>query len=99
MGWFRSPSNVKREDVREWLLWALFASEPSDALLDEWHDELEGYIKTIETTLGTKFEEGRTGKAESMRLPFDPVQMIHRPLVWYAVRQSQLAHKQVAHIL
>lgn len=69
----------------DWLLWALFSANTNDGL-EEWEEELDSYVKTIETMIGRKLESGRNPKVKSMRLTFDPVEMLHRPLIWYMVR-------------
>lgn len=57
--------------------------------MDEaWEDEINGYVDTIENLLGRKLEHGYDERAKSMRLAFDPVFMIHRPLIWYIVSST-----------
>ncbi|KAG7085517.1 hypothetical protein E1B28_003077 [Marasmius oreades] len=69
---------LRRENVIEWLLWALFACKRENALLDEWKDEMEGYIRSIEERLGYKLEEGHDENARSMRLTFDELESSYR---------------------
>lgn len=87
-GWFLSPE-IKRDNVVEWLLWALFSMTLETAMLNEewpeWEEELAGYIETIEKLVGRRFEPGRNDLTRSMRIAFDRVLMCHRPLVWYAI--------------
>ena len=70
--------------MKEFIQWAFFnrAGEPGD---DD--DELEEYVDAYETLVGRKFEPGR-GKAESLRLTLDPIDMLHRSLAWYMVRMA-----------
>jgi hypothetical protein len=75
---------MQRENVVDWVLWALFASKREDAL-DEWREELDEYISSIEGILDRKLENGRNEDVKSMRVTFDPVRMLHRPLIWYMV--------------
>lgn len=82
-GWFLSPE-IKKENVRDWILWAMFSVNSGEAL-EEWTEEIDGYIQSVEKTLGRRLEDGRNPKANSMRLTFDPVLMTHRPLIWYFV--------------
>ncbi|KAJ4490422.1 hypothetical protein J3R30DRAFT_3277708 [Lentinula aciculospora] len=91
LGWFSSP-NLKRENLVEWILWALFSCSPEQAgtyahehVQGEWKDEIDGYVKNIEELLGMKVEEGHTEKTTSLRLTLDPVKMVHRPLIWYMI--------------
>ncbi|KAF7294587.1 hypothetical protein MIND_00995200 [Mycena indigotica] len=82
-GWFLPHDAIlKRDNVQDWILWALFASTPQEAS-PEWIDEINEYISVVEETLGRKLEHGRDFGAESLRLSFDPVKMVHRPLIWY----------------
>jgi hypothetical protein len=81
IGWFQS-SDIKRENVILWILWALFST---DTYQPEWEEEINEYILSIESLLGHKFEHGYDDRAKSMRLTFDPVVAVHRPLVWYIV--------------
>jgi hypothetical protein len=82
-GWFLD-TDVKRENVMSWIYWAIFSCNGVDAE-PEWQAEAEEYLVAIERRFGRKFEDGHNGTAKSMRLTLDPVLMIHRPLLWYAV--------------
>lgn len=85
-GWFylSPPSSIRRDNVVEWLLWALFSSS-RDASLGEWEEELEGYIKSIERLMGRKLENGGNERVKCMKVTMDPVVSLHRPLLWYIV--------------
>ncbi|KAJ7144966.1 hypothetical protein C8R43DRAFT_561075 [Mycena crocata] len=84
-GWFLPPnSDIRRENVHEWILWAMFASTPEHAS-PEWDDEINEYISTVENALGRRLEPGRTPGVQSLRLSFDPIHMLHRPLIWYTI--------------
>ncbi|KAK7058276.1 hypothetical protein VNI00_001907 [Paramarasmius palmivorus] len=86
MGWFSSAQGrLKRQNVVEWLLWALYSCKPQDALLDEWKEELDEYVRRIEERLGYKLEDGYDSIVKSMRLLFDPVGATYRPLIWYLI--------------
>jgi hypothetical protein len=81
--WFMdaSPSEIKRENIKDFLRWAFLnagESDPRD------YEELEEYITVLEEKLGRKFEDGR-GKAKCLRLTLDEVDMLHRSLTWYLV--------------
>lgn len=73
--------DIKRENVKEFLLWAFFnrGGPPGD---DD--EELDEYVDATEKLLGKPIEEGR-GTAECLRLTLDRVDMLHRSLVWYCV--------------
>ncbi len=91
--WFlgADPKEIKRENVKEFMLWAFFnrGGAPGDD-----NEELEQYIKATEQLLGRPIEEGR-GKAECLRLTLDRVDMLHRSLIWYFVSESwpKLRHR------
>ncbi|KAK7035897.1 AB hydrolase-1 domain-containing protein [Favolaschia claudopus] len=89
-GWFIPPkSEIKRDNLREWILWAMFASTPEHAS-PEWDEEIDQYILATEKKLGCKLEPGRVPGVQSLRLSFDPIYTLHRPLIWYIVRISLL---------
>ncbi len=83
--WFlgADPKEIKRENVKEFFLWAFFnrGGPPGD---DD--EELEEYVIATEKLLGRPIEEGR-GNAKCLRLTLDRVDMLHRSLVWYWVGQ------------
>ncbi|EXJ89966.1 hypothetical protein A1O3_03033 [Capronia epimyces CBS 606.96] len=70
---------IKRENIKEWLRWAFFNTATADPAYD---DELETYVKQLETKLGTRFEPGRAD-VRSIRLTLDKVDALHRSLTWY----------------
>jgi pimeloyl-ACP methyl ester carboxylesterase len=80
-GWFSAP-NPKRENVIDWILWAIFSSKDYK---EEWAEEIDEYLQELERVTRKKLEEGRNDQTKSMRLTFDPVAMLHRPLTWYAI--------------
>ncbi|KAM5350599.1 hypothetical protein ACJ41O_007104 [Fusarium nematophilum] len=84
--WFlgADPDDIRRENVREFLLWAFFERGFVDEEGDAIHEELEGYIKRLEQRLGRQLEDGR-GKAESLRLTLDGITTTYRSLLWYIV--------------
>jgi len=81
--WFLGAplSEIKRENVKDFLLWAFFnrGGPPGD---DD--EELEEYVFATEKLLGKPIQEGR-GNAKCLRLTLDRVDMLHRSLVWYIV--------------
>ncbi|KAH7880325.1 uncharacterized protein C8R40DRAFT_1032949 [Lentinula edodes] len=83
LGWFTSP-NIKRQNVVEWILWALFSATPETAQ-ESWEEEMEEYVTKVEELLGMKLEQGRIHTTSALRLTLDPVKMVHRPLIWYLV--------------
>ncbi|KAI0997061.1 hypothetical protein K3495_g11127 [Podosphaera aphanis] len=80
-GWFLGADlkDIKRENVKEFMLWAFFNRDGPPGNDD---DELEEYVQEIENYLGRPIEKGR-GKAVALRLTLDKVKMLHRSLLWY----------------
>lgn len=81
--WFLGADSrdIKRENVKEFFLWAFFnrGGPPGE---DE--EELEEYTVSLEKLLGRPIPEGR-GNARPLRLTIDSVDMLHRSLIWYLV--------------
>ncbi|KAF4630681.1 hypothetical protein G7Y89_g7452 [Cudoniella acicularis] len=79
--WFLGAdiTEIKKENVKEFFLWAFFnrGGPPGD---DD--EELEEYVFATEKLLGRPIEPGR-GNAKCLRLTLDRVEMLHRSLVWY----------------
>ena len=86
ISWFQSPTDTKKQNIILWILWALFSTETYQP---EWEEEINGYLLDIESLLGRKLEGGYSETAKCMRVTFDPVVTLHRPLVWYAVSFSE----------
>ena len=88
-GWFHPAPTVavKRGNVIEWLLWALFSAKESD-VQPEWDEELSEYVRMLEDALGRPLEPGRDDQVRSMRVSMDNVVSTHRPLLWYLVCAS-----------
>lgn len=85
-GWFLSApvGEISRENVVEWLLWALFHAD-RDGFLSEWEGELEQYIKMLEHLMGRELNDGWNTAVRCMKVTLDPVVSLHRPLLWYMV--------------
>ncbi|PVH93901.1 hypothetical protein DM02DRAFT_676540 [Periconia macrospinosa] len=73
--------DVRRENLKEWLLWAVFDREGQPGEDDE---ELEEYVTEVENFLGREIRPG-WGPVESIRLNFQPFTISHRSLVFYLV--------------
>ncbi|THH13832.1 hypothetical protein EW146_g6434 [Bondarzewia mesenterica] len=83
--WFsQTSSRVTRDNVTDWLLWALFSTH-SGEILNEWQEELDHYTTVFAEVLGYPLERGSNTDLKTMRLTLDPVVMIHRPLLWYMI--------------
>lgn len=85
--WFlRAPGRrILRENVAEWLLWALFCARPTE-VLKEWEEELDSYISVMGDYVGYPIGRGINFDMQCLRPTMDPVHMIHRPFIWYTVR-------------
>lgn len=85
--WFKNaaPSEIRRENVKEFLAWAFFNADHTSAMSWDSNEdaELEGYVDAFESLLGRRIPPGR-GTATSLRLTFDKHHPLHRSLLWYA---------------
>lgn len=90
-GWFfNSPeTSIKRDNMKEWLLWALFSARP-DGMKQEWVEEIEDYLTRVEEATGSKLPRGCSETVKSMRTTLDPVVTVHRPLFWYLIQSRVL---------
>ncbi|KAJ4163608.1 hypothetical protein LMH87_005327 [Akanthomyces muscarius] len=84
-GWFLNAplDDIRRDNVREFLLWAFFETSDEDAAAAH-NAELDGYVATLEDRMGRRFAPGR-GTARSLRLTLEPVTTAYRSLAWYVV--------------
>ncbi|KAK8034227.1 hypothetical protein PG993_009222 [Apiospora rasikravindrae] len=72
---------IYRDNVKDWLAWALFAKDSKELSQDEW-DELDEYVDEAAEKAGLELPPGRAD-GKPMRLNLEPVEMYHRPLLWY----------------
>lgn len=81
-GWFRGAKieDIGREDLREFLAWAFW--EGRNVAHDE--AELEELVVKVEKMTRRSFPPG-SGKAKSLRLTLDPIEMECRSLLWYGI--------------
>ncbi|KAK4464323.1 Alpha/Beta hydrolase protein [Cladorrhinum samala] len=92
-GWFLNApiSEIKRDNVREFLLWAFFDIDSNDDATRELDPDTESHLDSLisqtESLLGRKFPPGRAGAAttKSLRLTIDPISIQYRSVLWYAV--------------
>lgn len=87
--WFLGApvTQIKRENMREFLRWAFFNLSASDHAYDA---EVEEYLREIESQSGLHFEEGRSD-VKSLRLTVEKVHALHRSLTWYFVSQRSFS--------
>ncbi|TEA12995.1 hypothetical protein C8034_v005508 [Colletotrichum sidae] len=83
--WFlgAEASEIRRDNVREFLLWAFFDVEEGSDGGEDYSVEVDEYISYIEAGMGTPFEQGR-GRAKCLRLTVDSVEPTYRTVWWYA---------------
>jgi hypothetical protein len=99
--WFKDAplSEIKCENLKEFYRWSFLnkgagvANPTNDVDL-----ELEEYVQKFEEYTGHKLEPGY-GKARPIRLTFDKVDMVHRPLVWYLVSPLQSMRQRALRML
>lgn len=84
--WFlRAPGGrVLRDNVADWLLWALFSARSTE-VLEEWEEELDYYISVMGDYVGYPISRGSNPDIQCLRLTMDPVHMVHRPFIWYMI--------------
>lgn len=73
--------DIRRENVKDWMMWALFEKDGNPGEHDE---ELEEYIAEAEERAGVTIKAG-VGSAAPIRLSFDPIAITHRSLFFYMV--------------
>ncbi|OAR00269.1 hypothetical protein LLEC1_03402, partial [Akanthomyces lecanii] len=80
--WFRgaAEAEIKRENVKDFFRWAFLNTDKVETADEE---ELDEYVREMETLLGRTLEPGR-GTAECLRLTLSKVEMLHRSLMWYS---------------
>jgi hypothetical protein len=71
-GWFYGApvSILRRDNYVDWILWAFFSTdrEHRQEVVDNWHDEIDGYVAKLEKIVGHEFEPGRNPAVKSMRV-------------------------------
>ena len=79
--WFKGVpvEALCREDVKDWLHWRMW-NQIERSLANE--PELDGYCEQTEQILDHTFPKGHSGNS-SMAVTFEPLQAMHRPLIWY----------------
>ncbi|KAK4445554.1 hypothetical protein QBC34DRAFT_163122 [Podospora aff. communis PSN243] len=91
--WFlgANPSEIKRDNVRDFLLWAFFdrdgiqpAPYSDDETICSHEEELDAYIHRSETLLGRTLPPGR-GAAIPLRLTLDPIDTCYHSVIWYLI--------------
>ncbi|KAG2188279.1 hypothetical protein INT44_001032, partial [Umbelopsis vinacea] len=77
---------IRKGNVETWFAWA-FWSRPLEIVKSKrtWSNELAWMVKTAETHFGVHFEDGISPEIKCIRLSLDPVNAIHRPLIFYVI--------------
>ncbi|KAI0423542.1 hypothetical protein F5Y09DRAFT_220125 [Xylaria sp. FL1042] len=83
--WFlgADESDIRKDNVREFLSWAFFDRHPGNETATEL-EELDEYLAEVEKRISYQLEPGR-GKAKSLRLTLDGVEVRYRSVVWYFI--------------
>lgn len=84
-GWFLGADvrDVKRDNVRDFVLWAFFDTAPETATEQDILDASD-YVDVFERKLGRKLEPGR-GNARGLRLTLDAVETRYRTFSWFLI--------------
>ncbi|KAK3689551.1 hypothetical protein B0T22DRAFT_408616 [Podospora appendiculata] len=86
--WFLDAdmAEIKRDNVRDFLLWAFFDRDSAhlDGGSSDLELEVQSYVDKVETLLGRPIAPGR-GSASAFRLTIDDVDIRYRSVVWYAI--------------
>ncbi|KXH27708.1 hypothetical protein CNYM01_14064 [Colletotrichum nymphaeae SA-01] len=91
--WFLGAelSEIRRDNIREFLLWAFFDVElrsnkdkHTSRDYEDYSTEVDQYIAHIEFLWGRPFESGR-GRAKCLRLTIDSIETKYRTVWWYAI--------------
>ncbi|KAK9710047.1 hypothetical protein K7432_008680 [Basidiobolus ranarum] len=78
-------ADIYRDNMVAWLSWVFFTTSYETLADDpEIVKELNEMVDFIEAEKGIKFPEGYNSNAKCIRLNIDPVNAIHRPLIFYA---------------
>lgn len=86
--WFHGAplKEIKEENVREWLAWAIGGSELEDIGSDAKRIELiDKALSVVSDRAGYSFEPGYNRASKCLRLTLDPVRSLHRPFGYYVV--------------
>lgn len=84
--WFKGApvEQLRREDLKDWIVWVLWNSTDR-SVADE--AELAEYVAYAEEVLKIRFCEGRSVHGPLL-ITAEPLNMLHRPLVWYIVSDT-----------
>ncbi|KAG1471508.1 hypothetical protein G6F56_002081 [Rhizopus delemar] len=88
-GWFYyknfshpTAQEIKRDNLASWLAWA-FWHDTLENIAQEDQEEINWMISTAQDKFNIYFLEGYNPDLHCIRLDLDPVQAIHRPLIFY----------------
>lgn len=84
--WFldADPSEIKRDNVRDFLLWAFFDRDASGDETPDDEEQLELLLRRTESLLGRELPPGR-GSANPLRLTIDPIHVRYHSVIWYGI--------------
>ncbi|KAI0456340.1 hypothetical protein F5B21DRAFT_513442 [Xylaria acuta] len=83
--WFlkANESDIRKDNLREFLSWGFFDRDVGNETVAEL-EELDEYLARIERRIGYQLEPGR-GKAKSLRLTIDEIEVRYRSVLWYFI--------------
>ncbi|TGJ75344.1 hypothetical protein E0Z10_g11004 [Xylaria hypoxylon] len=83
--WFlkANESDIRIDNVREFISWAFFDRHTGNETAAEL-EELDEYLVEIKRRINYSLEPGR-GKAKSLRLTLDEIEVRYRSVVWYFI--------------
>ncbi|KAK0749718.1 Alpha/Beta hydrolase protein [Schizothecium vesticola] len=84
--WFLDAdlSEIKRDNVRDFLLWAFFDRDASGDETPNDEEQLELLLRRTEFLLGRELPPGR-GSANPLRLTIDPIHIRYHSIIWYGI--------------
>jgi hypothetical protein len=88
--WFRRVpwSSIRLHEIRQWIYWSIYNVDlpPLDKVPSSHRIVMDDAINLLQKRLGALVPEGYTdGKVKPLRLTIDPVYVMWRPLIFYAL--------------
>ncbi|GAP84238.1 putative alpha beta hydrolase fold family protein [Rosellinia necatrix] len=83
--WFlgADKADIREDNVREFFSWAFFDRLPGNETAEEL-EELDEYVAEVQRRIDYQLEPGR-GKAKSLRLTLDEIEVRYRSIAWYII--------------
>lgn len=83
--WFleADASEIRRDNVRDFILWAFFDAAPESATEVDLAEASE-FVEKLERRIGRELESG-SGTARALRLTLDAVETRYRSFIWFLI--------------